>query len=81
MKWTTPLILVAVLAVAGFAFRVVFLGTPETPREVCTRLEQITKLPGFDKRSALRSLTLSLKHPTARGDDRLTSRLLRLRAD
>ncbi|MDF1836384.1 MAG: hypothetical protein P1V35_00820, partial [Planctomycetota bacterium] len=65
MKWTTPLILVAVLALAGFAFRSIFLGTPETPREVCSRLEQVTKLPGFDKRSALRSLTLSLKHPTA----------------
>ncbi len=81
MKWSTPLLLVAILAVAGFAFRSIFLGTPETPWEVCTRLERITKLPSLDKRSALRSLSLSLKHPTARGDDELTRRLLRLRAD
>lgn len=81
MKWTTPLLLVAILAIAGFAFRSVFLGTPETPREVCARLEQTTKLPSFDKRNALRSLSRSLKHPTARGDDELTRRLLRLRAN
>ncbi len=81
MKWTTPLLLVAILAVAGFAFRSVFLGTPETPREVCVRLEQATRLPNFDKRNALRSLSRGLKHPTARGDDELAKRLLRLRAN
>ena len=81
MKWSTPLLLVAILALASFAFRSLFLGTPETPEEVCQRLEEVTQLPGYDKRNALRSLTLSLKHPSARSDDELTGRLLRLRAN
>ncbi|MCP5023296.1 MAG: hypothetical protein GY930_16190 [bacterium] len=82
MKWTIPLLLLlATLAIAGFAFRSVLLGTPESPREVCARLEQTTQLPNFDKRNALRSLSRSLNHPTARGDDELTRRLFRLRAN
>ena len=80
MKWTTPLLLVALLGTFGFFARTFVFGTPDTAREIYARVENQVRLQSFDHRNALRSLSRALKHPEARANDALTADILRLRA-
>ncbi len=80
MKWTTPLLLVALLGAFGFLARSFLFGSPDSAQEIYARVQSQVRLQHYDRRDALRSLTKALKHPQARSDAELAGEILRLRA-